>query len=270
MRRNKLKLDILFFVTVAAMFSSQANAQVYLLDFDDDSAFASGQGIGASQLVKADAFNMVNITTVDLFAPEFADDGTGAFAPTGNTLFASSGDGITTQTPLGSLGIENPSDPTGDESRFINDGEGWVVEFDEYVLFESLNLSSLDGGTLTVTIDGMGTFDFDLIGIGDDQVFAVSFPADFIPPGTDITFTYSAPAEAASAKLRINSITFVAGVVADGFGDINQDGCINFDDIPAFIAILTSGVYDPSADLDFDGEVTFDDIPPFVAILTSI
>lgn len=269
MQRNKQGFCVLFFVTIAAIISSQASAQLYLVEFDNNSAFASGQGIGASQLVKADAFNMVNITTVDLFAPEFADDGTGTFAPTGNTLFASSGDGVTTQTTLDSLGIANLSDPTGDESRFINDGEGWVVEFDEFVLFESLNLSSVGDGTLTVTIEGIGSFDFVDVGIAGD-VFTNPLGLDFIPAGRDITFAYSSTAPANSGSLRINSFTFVTGVVADGVGDINQDGCINFGDIPAFIAILTSGVYDPFADLNFDGDVNFSDIPPFIQILSSI
>lgn len=267
MKRNKLGLSIslLFFVTTAAIISSQASAQIFVFEFDGDSAFASGQGIGASQLGKSDAFNMANLTTVDLFAPEFADDGTGNFAPTGNTLFASNGDGVVTQTTIGYLGIENPSDSAGGESRVFNDGEGWVFEFDADVSFAVLNLASRGGGTLTVTIDGIGTFDFTDLGIAEE--FTNPFGLDFIPAGTDITFAYSSPATAGSPDLRINSFAVVPALVVDGIGDINQDCFINFGDIPAFIAILASGEFNVQADLNFDLEISFDDIPPFIFIL---
>ena len=263
MKLNKLGLSIhlLFFVTTAAIISSQASGQVFVFDFDGDSAFSSGQGIGASQLGKSDAFNMANLTTVDIFAPEFADDGTGNFARTGNTLFASSGDGVTTS---GSLGIDNPSSTAARESFLFNDGEGWVVEFDADVSFDLLSLISFREGTLTVTIDGIGTFDFADLG-NDVNTIASPFGSDFIPAGTDITFAYSSPDS--SAFLRISSFTVVPASVADGIGDINQDCFVNFGDIPAFIAILASGVFDPAVDLNFDGEVTFADIPPFIAIL---
>jgi len=269
MQRNKRGVCVLSFIAIALIVSSQANAQIFVFDFDNDSAFASGQGIGASQLVKADAFNMANLTTVDIFAPEFADDGTGNFAPTGNTLFASAGDGVTTRTLVDSLGIDNPSVPATREGLAFNDGEGWVVEFDAEVAIRSLSITSNGGGTLTMTIEGVGTFDFaDLAITGDDSIPLVGF--DPIPAGTDITFAYSSPAADDSANIGINSFVVFPTLIVDGIGDINQDGCINFGDIPSFITILASGVFDPAADLNLDGEVTFADIPPFIAILQSI
>jgi hypothetical protein len=51
-------------------------------------------------------------------------------------------------------------------------------------------------------------------------------------------------------------------------GDVNQDDVVDFTDIPAFIAILTGGVYQPEADCDGNGEVDFTDIPAFIKILT--
>ena len=81
-------------------------------------------GIGASQTATLEdgtpAATVVNVTTVDLFAPEFADDGTGTFAPTGNTLFASAGDGVTTQTNSNSFGVDNPS--VSDDDFFAGAG----------------------------------------------------------------------------------------------------------------------------------------------------
>ena len=135
MQRDKLSLSVLSIIAIAAIISSQANAQL-LFEFDNNSAFDLGRGIGASQTATLEdgtpAATVVNVTTVDLFAPEFADDGTGTFAPTGNTLFASAGDGVTTQTNSNSFGVDTPSVSDDDffagaglENRDINDGEGW-------------------------------------------------------------------------------------------------------------------------------------------------
>ena len=50
-------------------------------------------------------------------------------------------------------------------------------------------------------------------------------------------------------------------------GDSNQDGIVNFSDIPAFISILQAGEFLDEADINGDGEVTFSDIPGFIALL---
>ena len=50
-------------------------------------------------------------------------------------------------------------------------------------------------------------------------------------------------------------------------GDSNQDGIVNFADIPAFIALLQAGTFLAEADINGDGEVTFSDIPGFIALL---
>jgi len=47
-------------------------------------------------------------------------------------------------------------------------------------------------------------------------------------------------------------------------GDANRDGVFNFADIPAFIAVLQSGVYIEEADVNGDGVVDFSDISHFV------
>ena len=44
-------------------------------------------------------------------------------------------------------------------------------------------------------------------------------------------------------------------------GDVNLDGVVNFFDIPPFIRVLQSGVYQAEADVNFDGFVNFLDIP---------
>lgn len=47
------------------------------------------------------------------------------------------------------------------------------------------------------------------------------------------------------------------------YGDVNLDGVHDFGDIPAFIAVLQSGVFQAEADVNFDGVVNFSDIPHF-------
>ena len=52
-------------------------------------------------------------------------------------------------------------------------------------------------------------------------------------------------------------------------GDVDLSGTVDFGDIPAFIAVLTAGVFQDEADCDESGAVDFADIPAFIAILTS-
>lgn len=57
------------------------------------------------------------------------------------------------------------------------------------------------------------------------------------------------------------------GLVEEILGDVNGDGMVDFDDIPAFIALLQSGGFEESADINGDGIIGFDDIPGFIDIL---
>ena len=50
-------------------------------------------------------------------------------------------------------------------------------------------------------------------------------------------------------------------------GDVDMDGDIDFSDIPPFISVLQSGVFQAEADCDCNGEIEFADIPAFIAIL---
>ena len=50
-------------------------------------------------------------------------------------------------------------------------------------------------------------------------------------------------------------------------GDVNQDGVVDFEDIPAFIAVLQAGEFQVEADTDENGVVDFSDISSFIAIL---
>jgi hypothetical protein len=50
-------------------------------------------------------------------------------------------------------------------------------------------------------------------------------------------------------------------------GDVDLSGAVNFSDIPAFITVLQSGIFQAEADCDCSGAVDFSDIPAFIAIL---
>jgi hypothetical protein len=50
-------------------------------------------------------------------------------------------------------------------------------------------------------------------------------------------------------------------------GDADLSGIVDFSDIPAFITVLQSGVYQAEADCDCSGVVDFSDIPAFILIL---
>ena len=59
-------------------------------------------------------------------------------------------------------------------------------------------------------------------------------------------------------------MTLVAPFV---LGDVNQDGVVDFSDIPAFIAVLQSGEFQAESDCDQNGVVDFSDIAAFIQIL---
>jgi len=63
------------------------------------------------------------------------------------------------------------------------------------------------------------------------------------------------------------TVTLVAVDPTVIFGDVNQNGVVSFEDIPPFIAVLFSRVFQVEADVDQNGLVNFSDIPPFIEIL---
>ena len=50
-------------------------------------------------------------------------------------------------------------------------------------------------------------------------------------------------------------------------GDTNQDGVVDFADIPSFISILQDGGFLDEADINGDGVVDFADISFFIELL---
>ena len=225
MSLKRLRLNLSCFAAGLALLAmpSLTDAQI-TFGFPNNGDFDGGAGVGAQTTVGG-----ITMTIVDVFAPEFMP---GTTTPTGNTLFASAGDGVGLQVQNNDLGVDNPSvddidffpfestpgDPStlrgsGNENRDINDGEGFVFEFDQDVVFRLIDFVSLDAGvgTVTITVDGApGQFDFVDDGAGD--TFADPVGSGIIPAGTNITITYSAASTTAatadgSASTRIDDIS---------------------------------------------------------------
>ena len=136
------------------------------------------------------------------------------------------------------------------------------------------------------------SFSFPDTGFGDLHGFVTNpavQPSDFLPAiavpagyvsgdflSSQMTFLNSSFADLGVTEgtynwsFTDNEIT-LAIVVPVGLppilGDCNQDGVVDFSDIPAFIEVLSSGSFLYEADCNHDGVVTFADIPAFIQIL---
>ena len=130
-----------------------------------------------------------------------------------------------------------------------------------------LNVSDplgLAGGSQTVDLAEIGTVELDL-----DSV-SVTQSGDTIT----ISSTFSLDQNLEFGTNMVPVIvegTFVATGVLPSvlLGDVNTDGLVDFQDIPAFIQVLTVGVFQAEADCDESGEVDFRDIAVFIGILSS-
>ena len=253
MQRKKLWLGVLFCIAITTMISSQTNAQI-VFDFGNGSDFDDGQGIGATTTATAVDGSSATLSIVDLFAPEFVNN-----LPTATVLRASEGDLIVTQIDANSLGLDNPSvadddffpDPTtgvgaGSENRDINDGEGLVLEFDVPVIFAEIDFASLNGGTVTVDIEGVGTFSF-----VEDEVanpggtFSLPFGTDLIPAGADVTISFSTPS-ATDANVRISEFTVTTSAATLGQPTFDFNNGTDFDNGQGIGATTTATSLDGS------------------------
>ena len=133
-------------------------------------------------------------------------------------------------------------------------------------------LFPLGTGTYMVTASG----DVDTVSLSLDaagEAFAVSqinsgglLRIIATPADTAVQATYSGAASVLSPPSPpvLSVVAATAGVLK---GDVDMDGDVDFDDIPAFIAILQSGTFQAEADTDCSTVVDFADIPSFIAIL---
>ena len=85
----------------------------------------------------------------------------------------------------------------------------------------------------------------------------------------DASFLSTTPTTVLSDFSGGNIVQFALAVLDIFLGDVNQDGFVNFSDIPSFIEVLMAGSFQAEADCNQDGAVNFSDIPRFIEILTA-
>ena len=141
------------------------------------------------------------------------------------------------------------------------------------------------GASGTVTIDTFGSdFDTELhvyeLAPGDSfgDLILISENDDTNGSQSQVTFDVT---EGTHYQIRVGGFrptgTFGAsegnivlnGVLASPIllGDVNLDGMVNFFDIPMFIDVVLTNVFQAEADINEDGLVDFDDIAPFIDLV---
>ena len=105
-----------------------------------------------------------------------------------------------------------------------------------------------------------------LTDISTDELFRLrEFPADF----DGNSFVDLADANEFVVALSNAGVNITADQLINPLlGDANIDGAINFLDIPAFIILLSNGIFQAEADINESGSLDFLDISPFVRILS--
>ena len=186
-------------------------------DFDPSVA---GDTIGlASTLGTGDDTLVLTATIVDIFAPEFVDDGAGGFVRSGMTISTGTTTNISGQD---ALGLANPSinntqfdavaasGNNGSESSDFNDGESLVFTFDQDVIFTSIELESINPvDTFDVLVNGVAVLET----TGDDEFIddLGGLAGLTIIAGSEITFAAGGNDDVTSFRIE----TFQVDVVPE-------------------------------------------------------
>lgn len=139
-------------------------------------------------------------------------------------------------------------------------------------------LAVTTGAEFSIALSDLGAEPGDTISIvasysnGDYNFFSNQFLGG-LPAGTENLGADGAgnfEADASATALDLSSVTPFTITVPNSSvikGDVDMDGDVDFDDIPAFIAVLQAGTFQAEADCDCNTAVDFADIPAFIAIL---
>jgi hypothetical protein len=183
----------------------------------------------------------------------------------GNELYSFEGD--SEEDWLG-LSVSGAGDVNGDgfADLIVGAAGAWGDDIGSFNIGYARVFSGSDGsgfsGTdekVLYTFDGDREYDFfgrSVSGVGDVNGDGV---ADFVVGADTGGADY-----AGYVRVFVSQIT--PSVLK---GDVDRNGDVDFDDIPAFISVLQAGVFQAEVDCDCSDVVDFADIPAFIAILES-
>ena len=178
-------------------------------------------------------------------------NGTNGFVINGVNAFDSSGESVSAAGDVNGDGIDDLI--IGALGGNLGTGASYVVFGSIGSFSPSLELGDLDG-TNGFVING--------IDVGDRSGTSVSGAGDVNGDGID-DLIIGAP----TGNFGAGESYVVFGRAPVLKGDVDRDGFIDFADIPSFIAVLQSGVFQAEADCDCNTVIDFEDIPAFIALL---
>jgi len=223
--------------------------------FDDVIIGAPGFGRGESYVVFGNSSGFsasLDLSTLD---------GTNGFTINGIGGSDRSGTSVSSAGDFNGDGIDDLIIGTGfaDRNGNIDVGESYVVFGQSGGFASSLDLNTLDG-TNGFIINGIDQ--------NDRSGGSVSRAGDVNGDGfDDLIIGASGGDPNGNSGAGESYVVFGRAMSSVLKGDVDMDGDIDFSDIPPFISVLQSGVFQAEADCDCNGEIEFADIPAFIAIL---
>ena len=225
----KLHKFLLAAITAAAFAVPMSASADIVFDFRDDNsddpdtdvtAALDGGTIGDSVTIGG-----LTLELVDIFAPEFVDNGGATLEQNGNILRASNDDGVTTniagnrdRIAVNNSSISNTQfdliDTAGGvtESSDFNTGEGFVFNLSENAVIDSIEFENLNAGNIyTVSVDGGPSQTFD--GLDGNITALGALGGAEIAAGTSITIEVSGPL--VDNRGGIESISFAVAAVPE-------------------------------------------------------
>ena len=115
--------------------------------------------------------------------------------------------------------------------------------------------------------DGVDAIEF--ARFGDAELVDLTLTSDG-PIFVQVGLSDRNPSESGNYELlvyRFGAVDAEGRLPTSTLGDVDLSGVVDFSDIPAFIGVLQSGVFQAEADCDCSTVVDFADIPAFIAIL---